>query len=145
MELNYLNQVPLGGFSYDNCVRNTALQAQTKMAPQMKFSKTGTTICGCIFDVSLRNSEYRESTGVAHFLPAFFTAELIFYMYAVAYYRAEWHSLLIPEPLQVRSLLTRTARSSTFWPLTFSALVQELLPIASTSLVSHSSTISSFL
>ncbi len=53
MELNYLNQVPLGGFSYDNCVRNTALQAQTKMAPQMKFTKTGTTICGCIFDVSL--------------------------------------------------------------------------------------------
>ena len=52
VELNYLNSIPLGGFNYDNCLRNTALQAQTKMGAQQKFTKTGTTICGCIFDVS---------------------------------------------------------------------------------------------
>ena len=31
VELNYLEQVPIGGFNYDNCIRNTALAAQTNM------------------------------------------------------------------------------------------------------------------
>ena len=51
VELNYLNQVPLGGFNYDNCLRNTALTSQAK-APKTSYTKTGTTICGVLFDVS---------------------------------------------------------------------------------------------
>ena len=30
MELNYMNNLPLGGFNYDNCLRNKALQANLK-------------------------------------------------------------------------------------------------------------------
>ena len=52
VELNYLDQVPLGGFNYENCIRNTALAAQTNMANKMSFTKTGTTICGAVFAVS---------------------------------------------------------------------------------------------
>ena len=52
VELNYLDQVPLGGFNYENCIRNTALAAQTKMANKASYTKTGTTICGAIFNVS---------------------------------------------------------------------------------------------
>ena len=51
-ELNYLDQVPLGGFNYDNCLRNTALETQTNMAHKSSYTKTGTTICGVIFQVS---------------------------------------------------------------------------------------------
>lgn len=50
MELNYLNQMPLGGFNYDNCIRNTALMAQTKAGAKMSYTKTGTTICGVVFN-----------------------------------------------------------------------------------------------
>jgi len=52
MELNYLDQVPLGGFNYDNSLRNTALMAQTKTSHKTTYTKTGTTICGCVFNVS---------------------------------------------------------------------------------------------
>ena len=52
VELNYLNQLPLGGFSYDNCIRNTALMANTKAGTKMSYTKTGTTICGVVFNVS---------------------------------------------------------------------------------------------
>ena len=54
MELGYINtlQGQLGGFNYDNCLRNTALEAQAKMDSKIKTMKTGTTICGVIFDVS---------------------------------------------------------------------------------------------
>lgn len=54
MELGYINtlQDQLGGFNYDNCLRNTALAAQTKVGTQVKTMKTGTTICGLIFEVS---------------------------------------------------------------------------------------------
>ena len=51
-ELNYLDQVPLGGFNYDNCIRNTALESQVNMKHKMSYTKTGTTICGAIFNVS---------------------------------------------------------------------------------------------
>lgn len=51
-QLAYLDQVPLGGFNYDNCLRNTALQAQTKVAHKQSYTKTGTTICGVVFNVS---------------------------------------------------------------------------------------------
>ena len=53
VELNYLDQVPLGGFNYDNCLRNTALEAQTNVAHKTTYTKTGTTICGAIFNVSI--------------------------------------------------------------------------------------------
>jgi hypothetical protein len=52
VELNYLQAVPLGGFNYDNCIRNTALMAQTKAGAKMSYTKTGTTICGVVFNVS---------------------------------------------------------------------------------------------
>lgn len=52
VELNYLEQVPLGGFNFDNCIRNTALEAQTNMTHKSSFTKTGTTICGVVFNVS---------------------------------------------------------------------------------------------
>lgn len=41
--------MPLGGFNFDNCIRNTALEAQTNMKHKMSFTKTGTTICGVVF------------------------------------------------------------------------------------------------
>ena len=53
VELNYLQTIPLGGFNYDNCIRNNALAAQTKVGAKMNYTKTGTTICGCVFDVSI--------------------------------------------------------------------------------------------
>jgi len=52
MELNYMNNLPLGGFNYDNCLRNKALEANLKPDKKLKFTKTGTTICGCVFAVS---------------------------------------------------------------------------------------------
>ena len=53
VELNYLQTIPLGGFNYDNCLRNTALAAQTKAGAKNNYTKTGTTICGVVFDVSV--------------------------------------------------------------------------------------------
>ena len=52
VELNYLQQVPLGGFNYDNCIRNTALETASKSSHKSTFTKTGTTICGVVFNVS---------------------------------------------------------------------------------------------
>ena len=52
MELNYINSLPLGGFNYDNCLRNKALEANLGADKKLSFTKTGTTICGIIFDVS---------------------------------------------------------------------------------------------
>jgi hypothetical protein len=56
MELSYINtlQQNRGGFNYDNCLRNTAIMAQSKVGPVVKTMKTGTTICGIIFNVSGR-------------------------------------------------------------------------------------------
>ena len=51
-----MQALPMGGFNYDNCIRNKALAEQTKLAGgQLKTMKTGTTICGLIFDVSVHN------------------------------------------------------------------------------------------
>ena len=52
MELNYMNNLPLGGFNYDNCLRNKAIEANLPADKKLKFTKTGTTICGCVFNVS---------------------------------------------------------------------------------------------
>jgi len=51
MDLGYMNQLPIGGFNYDNCLRNNAL-SQSKEGNQIKTMKTGTTICGVVFKVS---------------------------------------------------------------------------------------------
>ena len=53
MELNYVNTLPLGGFNYDNCLRNKALEANPSKDKKLSYTKTGTTICGIIFDVSM--------------------------------------------------------------------------------------------
>ena len=53
--VSYCDNLPLGGFNYDNCIRNKALLANAKTkgaAGQLKTAKTGTTICGIIFAVS---------------------------------------------------------------------------------------------
>ena len=52
MELNYVNALPLGGFNYDNCLRNKALEANLPAGKKLSFTKTGTTICGIVFNVS---------------------------------------------------------------------------------------------
>ena len=53
MDLQYINALPLGGFNYDNCLRNKALLEHSKGGPtSIKATKTGTTIVGCIFNVS---------------------------------------------------------------------------------------------
>jgi hypothetical protein len=50
MELNYLETLPLGGFNFDNCIRNTALTVSGTSLPP-KTMKTGTTIVGIIWKV----------------------------------------------------------------------------------------------
>ena len=50
MELDYLKTLPLGGFSYDNCIRNKAM-VESGLTSAPKTMKTGTTICGIIFKV----------------------------------------------------------------------------------------------
>ena len=52
MELNYMNNLPLGGFNYENCLRNKAIEANLPADKKLSFTKTGTTICGCVFKVS---------------------------------------------------------------------------------------------
>jgi len=116
-ELNYLNSVPLGGFNYDNCIRNKALETSTNTTHKTSYTKTGTTICGVIFNVSVH-------------------AAADWLISQICFFRAELHSLLTPEPLPAPSWLTRTAPSSTTWPPTFTLLVLAQLPTAITSLVS---------
>ena len=54
-QVSYMDTLPLGGFNYDNCIRNKALLANAKIksgAGELKHAKTGTTICGIVFAVS---------------------------------------------------------------------------------------------
>jgi len=52
MDLSYMQTLPLGGFNYDNCIRNHALLASKQITPEdVKYTKTGTTICGVVFKV----------------------------------------------------------------------------------------------
>ena len=53
MELNYLSALPQGGFNFDMCIRNKALAESSAMSTPVKTMKTGTTICGVIFKVSV--------------------------------------------------------------------------------------------
>lgn len=58
MELGYMDALPAsGGFNYDNCLRNKALNAHAGngLATNIQTMKTGTTIAGLIFDVSASN------------------------------------------------------------------------------------------
>lgn len=52
MELSYLKALPEGGFNFDNCIRNTAMAANSQMSQPIKTMKTGTTICGIIYKVT---------------------------------------------------------------------------------------------
>ena len=54
MDLKYMNDLKTGGFNYDNCIRNKAMQENNIQGTgNMKYTKTGTTICGLVFKVSL--------------------------------------------------------------------------------------------
>ena len=53
MELDYLKTLPMGGFNFDNCIRNKALEANAGVTAPSAI-KTGTTICGLIFKVSIK-------------------------------------------------------------------------------------------
>ena len=52
MNTEYMNSLPVGGFNYDNCIRNNALNETAMSGGKMTHMKTGTTICGVIFKVS---------------------------------------------------------------------------------------------
>ena len=113
MELSYVDDVPRGGFNYDNCLRNKALlEAGSKGKQQLQYTKTGTTICGCVFNVSFNCSK-----------------KLL-----INLCRTVLCSLLIRERLPVPLWLTKTAPSCITWLLTFTALVPERPLIATTSL-----------
>jgi len=49
MNTEYMNSLPVGGFNYDNCIRNNALTETAMSGGKLTHMKTGTTICGCIF------------------------------------------------------------------------------------------------
>lgn len=64
MDLKYIDSIPKGGFSYDNCLRNKALmEANPNQAGQIKTTKTGTTICGVIFDQGVIVAADTRATG----------------------------------------------------------------------------------
>ena len=53
MNTDYIKQIPVGGFNYDNCIRNKALIESNALGEnKLSHMKTGTTICGAIFNVS---------------------------------------------------------------------------------------------
>lgn len=53
MNTDYIKQLPVGGFNYDNCIRNKALLESNALGEnKLSHMKTGTTICGAIFNVS---------------------------------------------------------------------------------------------
>ena len=56
----------LGGFNYDNCIRNKALTesgASALAASSLSFKKTGTTICGAIFNEGVVLAADTRATG----------------------------------------------------------------------------------
>lgn len=55
MDLAYMNALPqTGGFDYSNCLRNKALNHAkgNGLKTNITTAKTGTTICGLVFNVS---------------------------------------------------------------------------------------------
>ena len=56
MELQYMKALEgqVGGFNYDNSLRNRALiESKAENKTSLQYTKTGTTICGVVFKVSL--------------------------------------------------------------------------------------------
>jgi len=100
MELGYMNALPLGGFNYDNCLRNQALE-KLKGGNDIKTLKTGTTICGLTFKVSTRQIVEVISFG----------------------YRMESSLLLIRDQQAELLLVTNIVKNFTSWLPTFT--VQE--------------------
>jgi len=50
MNTDYMKSLPVGGFNYDNCIRNKALLESAALGEnKLSHMKTGTTICGMIF------------------------------------------------------------------------------------------------
>jgi hypothetical protein len=52
--IDYVENLQLGGFNYENCIRNHAIASNLKAGKQQfKQASTGTTICGVIFKVRI--------------------------------------------------------------------------------------------
>ena len=119
MELNYVNTLPLGGFNYDNCLRNKALEANLGKEKKLSYTKTGTTICGIIFNVSSQSMP-DKCRNIDEFVVS----------------RKESLLQLTPVPPEAASSVIRTARRSITSLLTSSAAGLEPLLTVTTSLVS---------
>ena len=115
MELNYLKTLEKesGGFNYDNSIRNTALIASKPLENKssLSYTKTGTTICGVVFKVSIHNFKSIMLT---------------------IFFRMVSLSLLIQGLLEEPLSVTRTASKSIISPQIFTAVVLELPLIATT-------------
>jgi invasion protein IalB len=70
MELNYLNTLPTGGFNFDNCIRNKAMAESAGMSQPVKTMKTGTTICGIIYEVrkKRKHTKITKNLAIFHFV-----------------------------------------------------------------------------
>ena len=110
MELQYIKALEgtIGGFNYDNCLRNKALiESKADNKSSLQYTKTGTTICGVVFKVS---KHFSNKLG----------------------YRMESALLPIPDPLVVPLLETKTALRFITLLQTFTLAELELLLIAIT-------------
>lgn len=61
MELDYVKTLPTGGFNFDLCIRNKALEESSTLGAGKGHMKTGTTIVGCVWKVS-SYSKRRQNT-----------------------------------------------------------------------------------
>ena len=68
MELQYIKalETQVGGFNYDNCLRNKALiESKQDNKSSLQYTKTGTTICGVVFKDGVCIAADTRSTGGA--------------------------------------------------------------------------------
>jgi hypothetical protein len=56
MELNYMKDLPQGGFDFSNCLRNKALETNGNITIPHRAKATGTTIVGIKWKVSYPSS-----------------------------------------------------------------------------------------
>jgi hypothetical protein len=105
MELQYIKALEgtVGGFNYDNCLRNKALiESKSENKSSLQYTKTGTTICGVVFKVS--------------------------YLLIIKLgYRMEYASQQIPDLLEELQSVTRTASRFIIWRQ-ISTLAELVLP-----------------
>ncbi len=134
MELDYIKTLPLGGFNYDNCIRNKAL-TESSMSVPPRAMKTGTTICGVIYKVRRSNDEHCISE---------FSLRLKRYwlnktrnLTLLHLFRMVLFWLLILEPLVAPLLEIKTVRRFTTLLQTFSVAELVQLPTVIMSLVSR--------